>query len=244
MPVAADLVAYASLNMPDNDTATSGGGIDTKRRVDFTQMAANDTIEAVSTSASDTQNLTIEARKADGSVVSETKGLAGTTPVSFSNLGTVERILKADLASDAVGTVTVRRTTGPTTIRQVPPSERGFLMAFRKSASEASATTRYEKLFWKNTHASQALTSAAVKQNADPQGKIAHALATAKDDTGSVANRKSAPAGLTFDDTDKGVPTGTLGAGEAIGVWLRLSLAANDVSFKDSYTTELAGTSV
>ena len=104
MPQASDLVAYASANMPDSDSATSGGAIDTKRRIDFTQMVANDTIEAVSTSASDTQNLTIEARKADGSVVSETKALTGTTAISFSTLGTVECILKADLAVKAQAT--------------------------------------------------------------------------------------------------------------------------------------------
>jgi len=244
MPQASDLVAYASANMPDTDSATSGGAIDTKRRIDFTQMAANDTIEAVSTSASDTQNLTIEARKADGSVVSETKALAGTTAVSFSTLGTVERFLKADLASDAVGTVTVRRTTGPTTIRQIPPGERGFMMVFRKCASSGAQEDFYGKLFWKNTHGSQALLVALVKQSADPQGKVTHALATAVDDSGSVTNRKTAPGGLTFDDTDKAVPGTDLGATKAIGVWLRLRLAANDPAFRDSYTSEIAGTSV
>ncbi len=244
MPQASDLVAYASANMPDNDSAASGGAIDTKRRIDFSQMAANDSIEAVSTSASDTQDLTIEARKPDGSVVSETKALAGTTPVSFGTMGTVERILKADLALDAVGTVTVRRATGPTTIRQVPPGERGFLMVFRKCASSPAQEDFYCKLFWKNTHGSQALLSALVKQSADPQGKITHALATAVDDTGSVTNRKTAPAGLTFDDADKAVPGTDLGAGKAIGVWLRLRLAANDPAFRDTYTSELAGASV
>lgn len=244
MPQASDLVAYASLNMPDDDVSTSGGGIDAKRRVDFTPMAANDTVEAVSTSASDTQNCTVEVRKPDGSVASETKALAGTTPVEFTSLGTVERVLKVDLASDAVGTVTIRRKTGPVTIRDIPPTERGFARMFRKAASEAAASDRYEKFFWKNTHGTEALNSSVVKQNADPQGKITHDLATAKDDTGSVANRKTAPGGLTFDDTDKSVPTDTLGAGEAIGVWLKLSLAADDPAFKDTYTSELSGTSI
>jgi hypothetical protein len=244
MPQASDLVAYASANMPDSDSGTSGGAIDTKRRIDFTQMAANDTIEAVSTSASDTQNLTIEARKPDGTIVSETKALTGTTAISFSTLGTVERILKAELASDAVGTVTVRRTTGPTTIRQVPAGERGFLMAFRKCASSGAQEDFYAKLFWKNAHGSQALLGALVKQSADPQGKVTHALATAADDSGSVTNRKTAPGGLTFDDSDKAVPGTNLEAGAAIGVWLRLRLAANDPAFRDSYTSEIAGTSV
>jgi hypothetical protein len=83
-----------------------------------------------------------------------------------------------------------------------------------------------------------------VKQSADPQGKVTHALAAAVDDSGSVTNRKTAPAGLTFDDTDKAVPGTNLGAGAAIGVWLRLRLAANDPAFRDSYASEIAGTSV
>lgn len=241
--VAADLVAYASLNMPDDDVSTSGGAIDENTRVDFTQLAADDDIEAVSDNAGDTtQNVTVEARAPDGSVVSETKQLNGTTAVIFSVMGVVERILSVSMDADAAGTVTIRRSVAGATIRDIPPGERGFVRMFRKSSSESGATERYEKFFWKNTHGTLALTSAQVVQNADPTGKITHALAATKDDSGSVANRKTSP-GLTFDDTDKSVPTGSLGAGEAIGVWLNLSLLADDSPIRDTYTSELTGSS-
>jgi hypothetical protein len=55
--VATELIVYASANIPDVDTGTNGGAIDTKRRFVFTQMAANDTVEVISTSASDTGNM-------------------------------------------------------------------------------------------------------------------------------------------------------------------------------------------
>lgn len=242
--VAADLVAFLSANMPDDDTSTSGGAIDLLRRPDFTPIAANDDIEALSDNAGDTMNLTIEGRKADGSVVSETKALTGLTAIIFSTLGVIERVLKAELASAPTGIITVRRSVAGATIRAIPATERGFVRMFRKSASESGATERYEKFFWKNTHASLSLLNALVKQNADPQAKFQHDVALAVDDSVSVANRKTAPPSLVFDDTDKAVPGTDLGSGVAIGVWLNMSLLANDTPFKDTYTSELAGESV
>jgi len=245
MPVAADLQAFASLNMPDDDVATSGGAIDLTTRVDFTPIAANDDIEVVSDNAGDTtQTCTIEVRKTDGSVDSEVVTLNGTTPVIFATLGVIERILKCTLSATATGIVTLQRSPAGLSIRAISPGELGFVRMFRKSASESGATTRYEKLFWKNTHGTEALLGALVKQNADPTAKITHDVATAVDDSGSVADRKTAPGGLTFDDTDKAVPGTDLGAGIAIGVWLLLSLDADNAAIKDTYTSELSGTSV
>jgi hypothetical protein len=236
-----DIVAYLSANMPDSDSGTAGGAIDALRRPDFTQIAANDTIEAVSSSAGDTtQTVTVEARAASGSVVSETKTLTGTTPISFSTLGTVERILKVELSATCAGSVTVRRTTGPTTIRVIPAGERGFWMIFRKDASDPSSQVDYyAKIFLKNTHGTLSALSATVKQNADPSGLVTHALAASVGDSGTVTNRITSP-GFTFDDTDKVVPGTDLAAGAAIGVWLRLRLAAGQAAAKTTYTTELA----
>ena len=251
MPTASDIVAYASANMPDTDTGTNGGAIDAKRRVDFTQLAANDDIEVVSTSASDTQNCTIVARSAAGSIVTETKALTGTTAAVFSTLGVVERVLSVDLASDAVGTVTVRRSPGGTPLRQIPVGERGFVALFRKTASDPSVQKDYyTKIFLKNTHGSQAALSAVVKQNADPDARITHLLAAAVNDTATATNRVTAPANAdtldpdTFDDNDKNVPGTDLAAGAAIGVWLRLRLPAGDAAHRSTYTTELAFQSV
>ncbi len=250
MPVAAsDLICYASANMPDTDAGTpNGGAIDNLRYVDFTQMSTNDTIEAISDGA-DTRNLTIEGRNAAGSIVSETKALTGATFITFSTLATVERILKAELATgDASRTVTVRRATGDVLIRALGPNKRGFLGLFRKIASDPSVPLAfYTKVFWKNEHASLNLLNAKVKQNADPSAKMTHLLANVVDDTATSTNRLTAPAvgntqdPDTFDDTDKSVPGTDLAFGVAIGEWVKASLTAGDTPYRSTYTSELAG---
>lgn len=250
MPVAAaDLVLYNAAAMVDADTGAQGGAIDTLRRPDFTQIAADDDIEAVSTAAGDTtQTLTIEARKADGTVVSETKTLTGTTAIVFSTIGVVERVLKAELSATCAGTITVRRSVAGATLRVIPIGERGFVMPFRKCSSDPSVQKDYfAKLFWKNTHATLALLGATVKQNADPTGFVTHLLAATTGDTATSTNRVTAPAAAdtqdpdTFDDTDKAVPGTDLAAGGTIGVWLRLRLPAATAPQRSTYTSELAG---
>ncbi len=246
-----DLVCYAAASMPDADTGTNGGAIDTLRYVDFTQIAANDDIEVISSSASDTQNCTITARDASGSVVTETKALTGLTAAIFSTLGVVERVLTVELASVSIGTVTVRRSVAGTTLRALPAGKRGFMMLFRKAASDPSLQKDfYAKVFWKNEHATLALLGATVKQNADPDSRITHLIAGAVNDTATTADRVTAPASGdtkdpdTFDDSDKAVPGADLAAGAAIGVWLRLRLPAADPPHRTTYTTEISGTSV
>jgi len=244
MPVtASDIIAYASANMPEDDTTTSGGAIDAKTRVVFTDIAATDDVEAVSTSASDTQNITVKGRLASGAIASQTIAMTGITPVNLST-NAFERILSVALASDAIGVVTVRRDTDDTTIGTIPVGERGFRRLFINAASDPSVgKDRFEKIFIKNTHATLALLSASINQSADPEADVMHALAASKDDTGSVANRLTDP-GLTFNDTDKNVPGTDLAAGEAIGVWLKQTLAAAAAPYKSSYTVQAAGSTV
>ncbi len=53
--VATDIVAYGSASMPDDDTPTAiGGAKDTTTKVVFTDISADDTVEILSSSASDT----------------------------------------------------------------------------------------------------------------------------------------------------------------------------------------------
>lgn len=239
--VASDLVLYNSASMPVADTGTSGGAIDPLRRPDFTQMSVTETVRAVSSSGADTsQTLSIVGRLADGSLASETLSLNGTTPVTSAN--TYERLLKAELSAACAGTVTVARTTGPTTIRVIPIGERGFQAVFQQDASDPSVQEDfYMKVFWKNTNGSLALTSSVVKENADPSGDITFALAASINDSGSVANRKTSP-GLTFNNGPTSVPnSGNLTSGSGIGVWLDLTLAAAAAALKSTYTTELDG---
>lgn len=247
--VAADLVLFNAATMPETDSGSSGGAIDLLRRPDFTQIAANDDIEALSSSAGDTtQTVTIEGRTAAGTLISETKTLTGTTAIIFSTLGVVERVLDVELSATCAGTITVRRSVAGATLRVIPIGERGFSMFARKTTSLTSGTQNYYfKAFLKNTHATLALQNSIVKQNADPDARIMHLPAATNDDTATSTNRITAPAAGdtldpdTFDDADKSV--GTLGAGVARGVWLRVQLPTSDTPHKTTYTLELTGES-
>lgn len=245
MPITAnDLILYASANMPMNDTDPSGGAIDTTIRPAFTQMTANAQIAVVSDGA-DTRQITITGRKPDGSLVSETLTLNGTTEV-LSTL-TYERLLRAVLATtDAARTVTIRQGAGGATLATIPPGEKGVTATFIDSASSDVTENRYEKVFFRNSHATLTLNSAKVTLTGDPAGKIRIGLASAKNDNGQVTNRKTAPAGVTFvdDNVALDVPGNTLEAGSAIGVWVNQTLNAGDAPVRSTYTLRLSGTSV
>lgn len=241
----ADLNAYGSANRPKDDTTTSGGAIDDQRRPVFTPLTANSVLAVNSDYTTDTRTVNIEGRDSTGAIQTEGVALTGTTPVAGSQVW--ERIQDVFAASaDAAPTVTVRQGIAGALIGTIPPNEFGFFRMFQRSASEASQTQRYEKLFWRNDHPTLTLNDAKVTLTADPSAKIEIGLATAKDDSGSVANRESAPGGVSFvdDGVAQNVPTTILAAGEAIGVWVRMTLAANDSPVKSTFTTQLSGTSV
>jgi hypothetical protein len=241
--VAADLVAYHAATQSDVDGSTVGGAIDTLRRPDFTQIAANDTIQALSSAAGDTAiTVTMTGRSAAGSIVTETKTLTGTTAITFNTLGTVERVLQAELSAAAAGTITIQRTTGAVLIRTIPIGERGFSAIFRKGSSSTSGTvTYYAKVFYKNTNATNALLGAQVSESADPTGLIDFGLAASVNDSGTTTNRQTAPGGVTFASTAAAVPGTDLAATAAIGIWVRMSLAINNAAVRSTWTAQIAG---
>lgn len=242
--VAADLIAFSPLNRPEDDTSTGGGGRDVDHRPAFTQLAANDDIEVVSDNAVDTtQVVTVDGRDATGAFVTATATLNGLSAVILSPATVYERALSAIMDADAVGIVTVRREAAAGDLANIPIGERGFSALFIKSASEASPATRYDKFFWLNNHGTLSLTTAQVQTTVDPAAVIRQGVHTAKDDTATIANRKTAPAGVTFvaDSVQQAVPTNTLAAGEAIGIWIEQALAADNAPVRSTFTHELAG---
>ena len=241
--VAADLIKYGSASRPEDDVSTSGGAIDADDRPVFTQMTANAVIAVVSDGA-DTRTVTVYGRLASGARDSEALVLNGAVEVIGAK--TFERLLRVVAASaSGTRTVTVKQGSGGSTLGTIPINEIGFYALFIDSASESGATVRYEKVFWRNAHATLTLNSAKVTLTADPSAKIKIALATAKNDSVSVANRKTSP-GLSFSDdgVELTVPGGTLEAASAIGTWVEMSLAGDDPPVRSTFTTRLAGTSV
>jgi hypothetical protein len=242
---AAELIVYGSANLPQDDVSTSGGAIDATRRPALTQMASLTKIEVLSDVAGDTvRTITIQGRDSTGAFISETLTLNGTTVVTSAN--TYERILTANTsATHATATVTVRQAVAGATISTVPPNETGFYVNFINSFSDPSvAKDRYEKIFWKNTNASLTLTSSQVTLTADPSGKLTMGLASAVNDSASVANRTTAPAGVTFVGVGvaQNVPGGgNLAAASAIGTWIHQALLAGDAAIRQPYTTQLSG---
>lgn len=245
-----DLITYAAVNQPEDETSTAGGAIDTNTRVVFTDLAANDDVEVVSDNAADTtQMATLVGRNPAGELVSETVALNGVTPVVFSVLGILERIESFSLDSDAAGTVTVQRSPGGASIGTVPAGERGFTRLFIEAFSAASTKDYYAKIFFLNNHGTLSLTNATVKENADPTGKITFAVATALNDTETTANRLTAPAAVTaFGNSDitllSAIGSANLPAGDTIGVWAKMSLDADNAPIKSTWTVELDGNSV
>lgn len=243
---ASDLKGYLSANMPENDTDTSGGAIDTAGIFEIIDIAATDQVTVISDGA-DTRDVTIVGRDAAGGIVQEVLTLNGASRVTGAQA--FERILKITLsASSGTRTVTVTRDDSPTftVIAVLGPNITKARRLFYDSASESGATVRYEKQFWKNEHGSLQLNNATITLTADPSAKIEIGVAASKGDTGSVTNRKTAPGGVTFvdDSVVQNVPTGALAAGETIGVWVKMSLAGGNAPVKSTFTTQLAGTSV
>jgi hypothetical protein len=257
-----DLLVFVSANPPESDATTSGGGIDASGassapgiRPTFTQLAANDTI-TIESDGVDSRLVDITVRKIDGSITTTTgTALTDTTPVTvtFTGGNTIERVLKCTAqTTSATRIVTVKRG-GGSTIATIPVNEKGFRLMFYDSSSESTAITRWEKIFWRNNHATLALNNFQVQISADmsPTGKLRQGLATTLNDTQSITDRSpganpgTPPAGITFVSVgvDQTVAPGTLGATAAIGCWIELALLSNDSPIRSSFTTRLTGTS-
>lgn len=88
-----DIRFYGSANMPDADGATTGGALDTTKKITFTDISPTGTMDYVSSSSSDTAStITLSMRDSTGAIQTETKTLTGTTKVTGSQSS--ERLLK------------------------------------------------------------------------------------------------------------------------------------------------------
>jgi hypothetical protein len=245
--VASDIVAYGSASMPDDDTPTGiGGAKDTSKKVVFTDISANDTVEILSSSGSDTtQTVTVFGRNTAGEIVSEAETLAGTTPQTTTQQ--FERILKITMSATAVGTVTVRKQSDDVTIATLEPGIDEVRRPFYNAAAEASGGAQrdyYEKIFFQNDNGTLTLTQATIEEFADPSTNIDFALESTLDgsDTNGAGNRQTHTGGYTFDSTTKNVANSqNLTAGSAQGCWVRLRLAAGEASDNTTFTMRVNG---
>jgi hypothetical protein len=254
--VASELIPYCCINRPTDDTSTAGGAIaDTTAgaannkgvRPSYTQWSAAAVITFQSSSAGDTQSMSIKGRTTTGAYTTESLSLTGTTEKVSVN--TYERILGFDGNVVAVGTITVRQGAGGTTRYTIPVGETGASAFFIRSASESGVAIRYDKMFWKNTNGALTLSSAQLKLTADPDARIRIGSAPAIDDSGTIANRKTTPSTVTFVDDNVAQDitniSGTgLPAGSKIGVWIEENLPASDPAHRSTFTVQIQGATV
>ena len=243
MPANADLTLFLAASRPEDDVSTSGGARATTWRPLDDQLTSNDTIRVRSSSAGDTRNVTITGRLATGAIDTEVLALNGTANVDGAK--TFERILKIEAASaDGARTVTVVNTAEDDFATTIEPDHIGRMINFYAAASEASPVDREEKVFAHNDAADD-LNDATVDLTSDPATKLKFGVVAAKDDSTSITDRLTQTFSRTmFDDNNaQAVPSGVLGAGEAIGVIIEQELLAADSPVKDSYQVTIAGTS-
>jgi hypothetical protein len=233
--------------MPDDDVPTGiGGAEDQTIRVVFTDISANDEVEILSDSASDTtQTVEVFGRNTAGEIVSEIETLAGTTPQTTTLA--FERILKIVMSATAVGNVTIRKESDDVEIAVLAIGETEIRRPFYNAAAEASGGAErdyYEKIFMSNEHATLTLTQATVEEFADPSGNVDFALESTLDgtDTNGAGDRQTHTGGYTFDSTEKNVANSqNLTALSAQGVWLRLKLPAGEASDNTTFTLRVNG---
>lgn len=244
MPIlVTDLKFIGAASRPEDDVSTTGGNeVLTARPLD-SQFAAAAVVALISDNAGDTGNVTVTGRDLGGNIVAETKALNGLTQVLTTQ--SYERIEKIVQAGAAAGTVLVKQGAGGTVRHTFAPGELSAFVFFLNSTSDPSVTkTRYDKGHITNAHATLDLQAASIKLLTDPDAKFKIAVAAALDDTVTVANRLTAPGGLTFvdDGVAQGVPGGTLPHSAEIGVWIEQTLAAGAAAAKSTFTLEISGT--
>lgn len=247
--VASDLIIYGAANIAEADGETQGGAIDTSVRYvfdDSSLVTDNDTFDVVSDASGDnTQTVTITGRNSEGSIVTEDFELDGTTPVVGAT--TFAKIMRVVCDAAHTGDITITENSGSQTLLTMEAGVNETRIPFYNvSADAAGGSSRdfYEKVFVKNTNGSNALLSATISEGADPSSNITFDLEDAVDDTNQVATRiNSAPSGMlgSFDSSSKNVPGTDLASGSAIGVWLKLTLAAGAAAADSTYTITVEG---
>lgn len=246
--VDADIIVYGSANMQETDSGTQGGAIDTAVLIVFTDISPNGTVDAHSTSASDTtQTVTVYGRIADGTITSENLGtLTGTTPITGSTV--FERILKVVMSATAVGVVVVEENTGGEDLVTLSIGTTECRRPFYDVAAEASggsARDYYEKIFFYNSNGSSALTSATIAEIAGgAAAQIDFQLESTLDGSDTATNRVTSPGG-SFDSTTKNVANSqSHSPTSGQGVWIHLALPAGEAAQNTTYTLRESGQTV
>lgn len=256
---ASDIIIYASANMPESDSTTSGGAWDNQTKIlalDMQDAGGTDVLEVLSDSGGDSvQTLTVTGRNSGGSIVTDTFALNGTSVVT--GAVSFERILKMVLDQVTTGTVTIRQSTtnsGVATMEGVSaaPGGTGVLTVRRPfyaataNASGGSNKELYEKVFVANTNTTNALLGATISISNDgtPHTGVDFRTSNYVEEAESTTNRLTAPTGTSgdWDNSEKPVPGIDLQPGSRCGLWLRLYLPNGQSPANSNITISVSGT--
>ena len=255
-----DVVIYGAADIAENDSDVHGGAVATAVRYIFGDAAlvnspiasgGDGTLRYNSTNNADSAvGVIVTGRNVGGSIVSET-GTLGNSGVVTTGTQVFERIMKivADTHSynieidDSSSNEVVVIESGVTTVRR----------PFYNASSDPSAEkTYYEKVFVKNNHSTHNLLGATfIDGGGDSNNYITFALPNGLPYNEILANRLAAPTGTgaggfsaatkTLNDN---VGSPDLSAGDAVPVWLRMTLPLNAAAGKDTYTLQISGSTI
>ena len=244
--VSTDLVIYTAANMPEDNASLTGGDINSGIRASFDDLSTPSRVVVYSASGTDTsQNLTVVGRTSEGTIISETVSLAGTTHVFTSY--TYGRVLSAVLNASAIGSISVSGNT-INNLSNIPVGEYGFRRPFYDATARVEKSkTYYEKLFVKNNNTSAALTDAKIVEvNDGLASKIDFGLEDSKKSNQTVTNRETAPTGIGggFGSGPSGIMDDLLLVNDYQGMWVKLSLGAGEAATNSFYEVQISGTTV
>lgn len=134
-----DIVVYGSINMPEADSAITGGAVDFTRRVAFYDIAPSGTVDVISSSASDTATkIAYYGRDPTGVVQNQTLTLNGQTWVTGSQ--PLERLLYAAL-SGATASGPVANPGGTAAVGDIALTARSCVMPSASVTTDAAVRT-------------------------------------------------------------------------------------------------------
>ena len=242
------LALESCVNYPENDTGLAGGAIDVNTLVTSWTDPNGTKLQAVSTSAGDTAqiDMVVRRRTTTGAIGNmDTKDLNGVTPVILTPdaVPYTERFLSVAIATPSFGVLTISNPDSPFTTylswdgQLWTKVRRLFIDAFASTA----IVTRYDKTFWH--HLNDVGTSAVspiFRLTADPSAKIKQGVHTSLNDSATIANRLTAPAGVTFvdDNVDQAGPA-DITPGDKQGVWWEMTAAANNPALNSTFTSQV-----
>ena len=249
-----DFVFVGCANHAENDTDPQGGAIDKNVLITMfgLEMTDPDTLNMESNAAM-TASFRVTGRDGGGSIVTDDFTFtAETGPVSGASGTTFHRILKVEKLTGYSPT-TVPSNAVISFFEELSGFSIGYLYGSGRSPSGEEITqvrrlfigatrpgvtspptykVHYEKFFILNGHATSSMSAGYIKKTLDPSGLCAFDLEDSLDGVESVANRLTAPTSIigSFDNFDKLIQdaaspsVGTLGPGEAQGVWVTLTV--------------------